>query len=288
MLSPNTLEEIPLFKDMSKRHVPWIIALLTFLLLFLLWAILSTRDFINSWEKDQTSKFTLEMPIESSPEKEKELLNYLSQKQEVSNIKQIPQSDLRKLVEPWLPDSEKIKVPCFIDVSIKDSSYIQRFKNEMVSLFPGLKIESHKDWQKNLLNLSQGITALLYVFMGLTISILLMVMIVITRSTLSTYFQVIVVLKLMGCGNRYIVNQFQNQSLKLCLMGSLMGVCLTAPLFLAGQKFSFFLSIPDFPHSSFSLNIISLCFFTVTLICFSCGLSSRLTVSRFLKKLDYC
>lgn len=294
MLAKNNIDEIPINHDAVTRFVPWIMALLVFLLSLVLAGAFSMSSSLKNWHTGISHKITIEIPLQHELDRHRiipNIVNFLQTTPGITHVEPVKQEQLLTLLEPWVGQADTLTdlpLPSLIDVDIDPHSSLDmpELLQKLRQYAAGIRVESHGRWLETLAILQTSLQIVAYLFaLIITMTVGITVMLV-TKAGLASHHQNISVLRLMGAQNSYIARQFQAHALKLTLKGALIGFLTAVPVLGILNYLTSNLGIPEMlrPTASFSL-LSGLFFIPFIIICLSIVVA-RFAVLKTLIKLD--
>ncbi len=236
--------DIPFAQDSSRFFVGWISMLMVFIATLICAFALITYSSVQSWHKNISGSLTVQIP---SYDKEgnsradflqsdiETTLTILRSSEGVLGANLLDDTQMDLLMAPWLGDhvsTGELPLPKIIDVSIDTLNQpdLAQIKADLAEQVPLAMLDSHRVALADLVTLAQNVIKLVGgVLILLLISMAFSIMFV-TQSGLKVHHQVIALIHMMGAGDFYITRQFANRSLKIALMGGIIGFVCTLPV----------------------------------------------------------
>jgi cell division transport system permease protein len=292
-----SIQEIPITQESGKQYLPWIIGLLVLLLLLVLACATSIGGTLLRWHGGvDNNKMTIEIPIveggvASVSPTVQQVMGILQTIPGIVRSEIVDEDRLLSLLKPWVGQIDLLRdlqLPALIDIDLDPSVPLDigAITQQLREVSAGIRIEPHARWHHMLVSLGQAIKSLSYVIIGLIICSIFVVISLITKSSLSTYREIIDILRLMGAKNTYVARQFQIQAFKTCFQGGIIGVVFALPIIYFLSWFAQYLGIPEIFKNMITPGIM------VTFVCLPFIISilsmivSRLTVLRMLARMD--
>lgn len=289
--------DLPLKGDASSRFLPWLVALMVFLVSVAVAAAFVLDQVAGSWDHDVAGTVTVQVaPVggdggDSLTEARlKAAAEAISREFGVKAVRPLDKKQTLALLEPWLGSSDVIKdlpLPRLIDVSIDpDLSLDLSAMNERIAAqVPGASLDDHRVWLSRLIKLSRTVEALA-VFTVLMIGTVTSATIVYaTRTSMAVHKDTIEVLHLIGAHDDYIARQFADRAFGLGLLGGLLGLAFTVPTLSAIGWAAKRLEGGFLPHISLSIMGFIVIAILPGLAAFLVMLTARLTVHRTLSRM---
>ena len=285
--------DIPIAQDATSRFVPWIIALLVFLLCLVMAGAFSLNSSLFKWHSGNPGKVTIEVPMRPQQDRQKTvstITNLVIKVPGVLSIIPLNTDRLLTILEPWVGNPDVLKdlpLPLLFDVEIQPNITInwQDVATSLRHISAGARLEFHSRWHDTLSILRSSLQLIAYIFSALIAIAVLTTIMLVTKSGLDAHNQNIRTLQLLGANSSYISQEFQWQILKIATKGSVIGSLVAFPLIVILNWMSTQLSIPEIIRPEISWSIA---FVMVGVPCVIVGLSlmvARLSVAYTLSKL---
>ncbi len=291
--------DLPLWKDPSAKFIPWVVALMTYLATIAFICAMTTTATIDQWDQGSYSKITVEIPpfledlkqsnqyqIQDSSQK---ILLYLRKVPDIKSFRLLNRSEVLSMLQPWFGDVQQFQnlpLSTFIDIELDPKIEIEltQFIHNIQEIVPTARVESHKIWKSNLLNIAYAIKIIGLIIVLLVIVASFCVVAFISQTSLIIHRRIIEILHLIGAKNSYIAKQFRAYAFQLGMIGSVFSIALTA-LTLEGISY-----LTEGLDISFLTNTIStwdlwaIIIFMPAMITAFMMFSARFTVSFMLRK----
>ena len=233
--------DLPLKGDAASRFLPWLVALMVFLISVAVAAALVLDQVAGSWDHDVAGTVTVQVaPVGGdggealTDARLKAAAEAVSREFGVKAVRPLDKKQTLALLEPWLGSSDVIKdlpLPRLIDVTIDPdlSLDLSAMNDRIAALVPGTSVDDHRVWLSRLIKLSRTVEALA-VFTVLMIGAVTSATIVYaTRTSMAVHKETIEVLHLIGAHDDYIARQFADRAFGLGLLGGFLGLTFTVP-----------------------------------------------------------
>lgn len=217
------------------------IAAMCFLASLALGAALSVGQTAASWSRDLTGALTIEVTPSAETDAEPqadEVLSLLSRTPGIASARILTLDETKGLLEPWLGKgnvTDDLPLPVLIDVRLDPKGPAVNLENLAAEVrgFPGAELDTHRLWQKELLQAARSAEFLAYgILLVVGITTIAIVMFA-TRAGLSANREVVDVLHLIGARDRFIASEVQRHFLHLGFRGGLIGLGLSIATFFA-------------------------------------------------------
>lgn len=290
----NRIEEIPFTKIAHQYHMPWVLALLVFLMVLLLAASVSFHSTLSLWKTQETQKITIEIPTNNgaiSEEVDLKIQSILTAQKGFIRMSWVPKAEIHKILSPWISstqDFNTLEMPLLLDAEfhINTSIDLNKMRDQLRQMIAGIHIESTQNWQKNAHDLSSA----LQLFIGLVLSFILMsistTVVLITKSAMDRFQTIVNTLRLMGARDYFFARQFQEQTFKMALKGALMGLGFAFPVIAFFAWFTNYFNIPYIFRALPSPGIILLISTFPLIIALLCAFVARMSALRMLHRMN--
>jgi cell division transport system permease protein len=286
---------IPLDRDISSRILPWLLAIMVYLIALALFSVLSMNKISGQWDSALSAHITVQLPpAELTPADQpvdvEAILELLRSRPGIASVKLLDKADIDRLMEPWLGTPEatfSIPLPQLIAVTLQPAAQIdaRALSQEIRNISIDALVVDHKKGLEGLIDLAgwiRLISAGVIVLIG--VSAILMA-VLITKMGLAAHAPVIELLHLMGAEDRYVAEQFQRHALSGGLMGGLIGLALSLATFAVIEQITRGLDHSLVPNLSFSALQWAILFTLPLAAAGVTTLTVRLTVRRSLARL---
>lgn len=231
--------DLPLDRDAAARFLPWILGFMVYLAALAVGSALVVDRLSAHWQSGLTGNLTVEVPFtdDISVTERSEILDkvidLLSATPGVAGTTLLDDREIARLLEPWLgPEASELDIPlpAMIAVTLREDAALDQaqLQRDLTAIQPGAKVDAHADWIADALGFLRGLKLLAALLTGLVLVATALTIIFVTRTGLSIHRSVIEIVHLIGAPDAYIAGQFQAQSLRLGLLGGIVGTLLAA------------------------------------------------------------
>ncbi len=228
--------------------VPWVIAIMVALTVVATAAGLALSNLAAGARAELAGGATVQVvqadPAERARQAER-AEQVLTGFADVASVRQVPQSELEQLLEPWLgvgADREAVPIPALIDVRLSTEATpekLRRLRAALVQAAPDARIDAQSSWLGPVFS---AITSLRYLAIALVLLLAATstaAVFLAARSALGSNRETIEIVHLLGATDVQIARVFQRTVAFDALLGGTVGLALglAAVLFL-GQQFA--------------------------------------------------
>lgn len=257
--------DLPLKGDAASRFLPWLVALMVFLISVTVAAAFVLDQVAGSWDHDVAGTVTVQVaPIGGdggevlTDARLQAAAEAVSREFGVKAVRPLDKKQTLALLEPWLGSSDVIKdlpLPRLIDVSIDPdlSLDLSAMNDRIAALVPGASLDDHRVWLSRLIKLSRTVEALAVLTVLMIGAVTSATIVYATRTSMAVHKETIEVLHLIGAHDDYIARQFADRAFGLGLVGGLIGLALTVPTLSAIGWATKHLEGGFLPHISLSI-----------------------------------
>lgn len=207
--------------DKSNRLIPFILAFLMYSVTIAMVSGIFTFNLTKEWSDSLNGHLTVEVQaaVDSSnavltENQRTEILKILKETEGVKSASQLKDSDILKILEPWLSGTaipDDFPFPTIYDVETDRTAKVDLYalNNRLAKVSSGIKIHNHADWYAPILRISRGLfgfSMILAFFIFVTVCI---TVVFIAKKTLSVHKDIVRILQLIGARNGYIASQFK-------------------------------------------------------------------------------
>ncbi len=244
--------DVPLDQDSGSKVLPWIIALMVYLASLSLTATMTVSGLIGQWNADVAGTLTVQVPpahnegrersIETDP-RLKRIIAILQAQPAIQSATPLPQDQMDALMAPWLGTgdfSRELPMPWLIDVEIDRTQPLDldNLGMQLDSTVPGVTIEDHQVWLKDLIVFARSIEVIALLILFLVTLAGVTVVVFSTRAGFDIHRNVVEALHMMGATDAYIAGQFQTHAFGVGLRGGLIGLGMALVTLLVATYFA--------------------------------------------------
>ncbi len=253
MAERDNIEEVPITKDPMTRLVPWIIALLVFLLCLVLVGASSIGVSVQRWQVGISHRVTIEIPLQHELDRDRittAVAQYLQTNPAVEHIEIADKTRLFSIfgvsAQQALQYPDYI-LPVLIEANLKPEQpgAVSEIMTQLQQVSPGVRIETYSQWHDMLQLLRQSLQIIGYIFVMLIAFTVIIMISLITKAGLASHNESISILRLIGASNGYIATKFQNHAFRLSTKGAIIGFVLALPVTWLLNLASVYLGVPE-------------------------------------------
>ncbi len=163
----------------------------------------------------------------------------------VTSVTVVPETESRKLIEPWLGDAASdadIPVPALIDVTFAGpptARDLQNLQQQLRRLSPTVKIDSHASWMAPFVSLMQTLFFVALGVVALLLATTAATVVLSVRGALNTHRTTIEIMHMMGATDVQAARLFQRRVALDALFGGMVGLLAAIlVLWLLGSRFA--------------------------------------------------
>ncbi len=227
---------------------PWVIAIMVALTVIAAAGGLSLRNVARAAAGELAGGVTIQI-VEARPEvraaQAGAALGVLAATPGITSVRQVPQSDVDALVEPWLggdSDEAAVPVPALIDARLDGPATPARLdalRERLKARAPAARVDAQSDWLRPVfgaIGALQWLAAALVVLLGLATSAAVLLAV---RTALGTNRETIEVVHLLGGTDSQIARIFQRSVATDAAGGGIVGFAAALlVVVLLGQRFA--------------------------------------------------
>lgn len=237
-------QELPLKDDGSTLFLQVMISIAVFLFAVTLAGVLSINSMLVNWNQSILGSLTVQiMPInnvdkekakEETLDHQKKAVKFLESLKEVEKVTPLEDSQLEKLIKPWLGDGVNIgdlPVPRLIDVRIKKDASLDfmDLAEKLANVSPQASLDNHKLWLNKLIMFADGLKMLALSVLLLVITVTSGAIFYSTQTSLGLHKYIIQILHQMGAKDTYVAQQYAKKTAQLGLSGGIIGLVFAIP-----------------------------------------------------------
>ncbi len=235
---------IPLEKDISGKLLPWLVAVMVYLVALALFSALALHRIAADWGSELSGQFTVQLPVEAAGTevaveagaRVAATVALLERTPGVAEVAALSDDQIARLLEPWLggsADGLDLPLPRLIavtlapDADLETTALIKRLKNEV----PEAILVDHQQDLAGLLELTSGLRLIAIGVILLVSGAAALMAVLVAKMGLAAHAGIIELLHLLGAEDQYILNQFQRHAASSGLIGGLAGLALSVATF---------------------------------------------------------
>jgi cell division transport system permease protein len=228
--------------------MPWVVAIMLFLTLLAAATGLFLVEVSRQGGNDLARQLTVQI-IEADPavraSKRVAVSRELSGVPGVTEVKPVPEQQVRALLEPWLGGAvvdADIPVPALIDISLSappSPDTLKQLRARVQERAPGSRIESHASWMAPFFDLMHALLLLITAIVFLLLVATSATVILAVRAALNTHRETIEIMHMMGGTDQQAARLFQRRVALDALFGGMLGFIVAAiVIILLGGRFA--------------------------------------------------
>lgn len=229
------IEEVPISKDSTTKLVPWIVALLVFLLCLVLSGASSLGVSVHKWQTGMSQRVTVEIPLRHELDRERittSVVGYLKSNPGIAKIKIANKEKLMAVFGIVPEEVNSVPLPVMLDLTLHPthSANTQEMVAQLQNVTPGVRFETYTQWYDMLNILQKSLQLIAYTFVMLIMVAVVILITLVTKSGLLAHQESINILRLIGASNSYVAKKFQRHAFVLSLKGALIGFVFALPI----------------------------------------------------------
>ena len=155
--------DLPLDRDSHSRFLPWLVAFMVFLAVTGLSGIFVLNEVVQRWDYGVSRTVTIQIPAAAEKANDEirldKVLKVLTKDNEIESYEVISVERVIVLLAPWLGDAgdtNDLPLPQLIDVKFKSREIdrTNKLSEHLSNQVPGVKVDDHQIWLKQLVSLS--------------------------------------------------------------------------------------------------------------------------------------
>ncbi len=230
--------------------MPWVIAIMIALTVIAAAAGLALSNLASGAQAEISGGITVQV-VEAAPaERDRQAevaVALLSNREDVAEVRRVPDEELTALIEPWLGDlagagDEAVPTPALIDARLKGpvtGARLTELTDVLRASVPSARVDAQASW---LAPVFQAISSLQWLAIGLVVLLAATSAAAVwlaARSALGSNRETIEIVHLLGGTDRQIARIFQRSIAVDALVGGMIGLLLgLIALFVLGRQFA--------------------------------------------------
>ncbi len=287
--------DLPFAHEDANRYLPWVIAVMSCLTVFLAGAGITLNSIFVEHNRDFEHRLQIQVPYNNGEEETsaRAIVARLESLPGVTKANITPETQLKKILGPWLGNEEfldLLPVPAVVEVWMDPTAYEKGdisadLLREELAAFPTVSIDDYREWVADLNAITAGLRHAIYIVAFLLLAAAVTVVILITRASVQIHFPIVRLLHRMGAEDHYITRQFQLNASMLTLKGAAIGTVVGATLYAVAMLYLHAFELPILPPSLISLPHLILFFFLPFLMSLGVALTTFFSVQLMLTRI---
>jgi cell division transport system permease protein len=219
---------LPLGTDQSGRLLPWLVALLVYLAGLGAVGLIVLDDTLQASEHARATTMTLQVPAEASKARLETVLALLRQTPGIVSVHLLEPAETARLLEPWLGPLtlDELPVPKLIDLRVDPTGAmdVTALQQKLASVAPGSRLDDHRRSPPGMHAAVLRIEVILAASITVAALLIAVSAMVAVRATLMVDRSVSELLHVLGAADSDIARGFAVRSLRLGLLGGVIGV----------------------------------------------------------------
>lgn len=228
--------DFPLAKDDSTKILPWIIGFMVFLAAVSLVVSVNLNLFISGKGFNGGNTVVVQIPASEADQAAamQAVVQVLQGKPELKEVRPVPESDIRTLLEPWLgktDSSSPIPIPVMVEAKVQTSGAfnVDELREQVKTVVPAAEVDDNSEWMRKLESFTRSIQLVAAGIVFMIGVVTVCTVILATKTGLKLHSDTIDILNLVGATDSYIAKQFQTNSMLLAMRGGIIGIVMVLP-----------------------------------------------------------
>ena len=237
-------QELPLKGENTTLFLQIMISIALFIFAITLSGVLAINSMLANWNESILGSLTVQiMPVNNTDrakamaetlEHQDKTVEFLKTVDGVIKVTPLPDSQLQKLIQPWLGDGVNLgnlPIPRIIDVKLAPDANIDfgKVAADLVQVSPYASLDNHKLWLNKLIKFADGLKVLAMSVLALVTAITSGAIFYTTQMSLGLHGAIIEILHIMGAKDTYIAQQYARRMAFLGLVGGVIGLLFAIP-----------------------------------------------------------
>ncbi len=237
-------QELPLKGENTTLFLQIMISIALFIFAITLSGVLAINSMLANWNESILGSLTVQiMPVNNTDrakamaetlEHQDKTVEFLKTVDGVIKVTPLPDSQLQKLIQPWLGDGVNLgnlPIPRIIDVKLAPDANIDfgKVAADLAQVSPYASLDNHKLWLNKLIKFADGLKVLAMSVLALVTAITSGAIFYTTQMSLGLHGAIIEILHIMGAKDTYIAQQYARRMAFLGLVGGVIGLLFAIP-----------------------------------------------------------
>lgn len=288
--------DLPFAQEDANRYLPWIIAIMSCLTVFLAGAGITLNTIFIEQHREFEYRMQIQVPYDNGGQDTtaRAIVAKLQNMEGVRSAHITPDSELKKILNPWFGQEDfldLLPVPSVIEVVMDEEAYNKgeispaSLRNRLIGNYPEIVIDDYREWIDDLNAITSGLRHAAYLVSLLILGAATAVVILITRASVQIHYPIVRLLHRMGAADSYITRQFQLNASLLTFKGAAIGTIVGATLYTLSMSLLSAFELPILPDTMITLTHIG--FFLALPFIMSAGVafSTFLSVQFMLRRI---
>jgi cell division transport system permease protein len=242
---PNPADRRLLPEGRGAGPMPWVIAIMMFLMALTAAAGLGLKEAAGALRADLADRITVQIVEANADRREAQVRAVRSELDRLNGIRavrRIEDAEMKALLEPWLGSAGldgDLPVPALIDVDLAPSasSRVETIAAAIARVAPTARVDEHARWLAPLSGLIRSLKWLALVLVLLMTAATAFTVVLAARAALNTHRSTIDVMHLLGATDIQIARLFQRRIALDALFGGIIGLSgATIVILLLGER----------------------------------------------------
>ena len=287
--------DLPFARDDANRYLPWVIAFMVFMVSMILCVGASLGEAVMAGDQSYRDAFTVQIPpdVENVDQKVAQLTKLFVGPPGVPGVVDVVtyrNKDVKDLIEPWLGSGaslDALPLPTLLEVKLEEGKTVNfdKLRPEILAIVPGAEIDDHKAWMARFSRFIHTVQTIAYLVAGLIILVTAVIIMLSARTALRLHTRTVDLLHSMGAQDKYIVRQFQTNTLMVAMKGALAGTFVAVLLYAVLAAYSASFESPLLPSLSLQPTQLALFFAVPLCMVLIAGVTTRMSVFSILKNI---
>jgi cell division transport system permease protein len=242
LLRPVGFDELGLWRAISDRMLPFLVAAMAFLAALALAGWVGAASLAGHWQQGAGSALTVQVPRPQSPAPQgggtrlDRVTALLAATPGIAGVRVLTEDELGDLLRPWLgSEAERLALPlpAVVAVRLANSDVdLAGLAGRLNEAAPGTLVEGHGAWIRRLSVLARSLQACAGLALLLVAAVAVAVVAVATRAGLAARREAIEIVHALGATDGYIAARFAGRATLLAAVGGAAGAALALPVLL--------------------------------------------------------
>ena len=218
---------LPLGPEQSGRLLSWMVALLVYVAALCGVGLIVLDDTLRAAEHALAGTLTLQVPAEASNARLETVLALVRKTPGIVSVHLLEPAETARLIQPWLGPVplDELPVPRLIDLRVdpNGTSDLAALRRQLASVVPDSRLDDHRTWPQGTHAATRRIEAILAAGVAIALWLIAAAAVLAVRAGLRVEQSVTGLLYMLGAADADIAGAFAARSLRLGLLGGVIG-----------------------------------------------------------------
>ena len=240
----------------TKSALPTLLTLASITTITILTATfaLNLNYIARNWQNSLNTQYTLEIPSAntattpltfgqgdtSTPDEyEREVINFLNNSPDIASITPIPETEVQKLLNPWLgTNTHEFLLPKIYELTLaaNTTELPPQLTSQLAQLAPDTRLEQYDAWNEPMLQTANTLKLFSLAALAAAAVAFILVAASLSRAIITGHAEMVRLLHHLGATDKFLARKIAAGALRLGTVGAAAGTLVAAPLLLSAKS----------------------------------------------------